>query len=126
LRIRAAIDAGRPDMMPHKSAHTLAPRIAVARLIPFGVLRDAGMLELVQRQVFRLTIDRHIAAGSETARATEIGRDIRRDVPVVELLLYHRRNIDAPHLQKRRGLARLLDPVGPEAEDLAVAVEEII
>src|SRR5439155_5803803 len=126
LRKKAAINAGRADIMPHKSADTVAPGIAVARLIPFRSFRDAGMLEFVKRQIFRLTVDRHIATRSETTRAFEVGRDIRGVVPVVELLLGHRRDVDAPHLQKRRGLARLLDRAGLEGKDLAVTVKEII
>ena len=84
------------------------------------------MLEFVERQVFRLTVDCQIAARPETARAFEVGRDIGRVVPVVELLLDHGRNVDAPHLQKRGGVAGLLDWPTVHREDLAVAVQEIL
>src|SRR5436190_4315778 len=126
FRVEPAIDAGRADIMPHEGADSVAPRIAVAGTGPFGSLRHAGMLEFVERQVFRLAIDRHIASRVDTAGAVEIGRDIRRVVPVVELLLDHRRDVDPPHLQKRRRLAGLLDRVAVHREDLAVAVQEVI
>src|SRR5439155_12883432 len=47
-------------------------------------------------------------------------------VPVVELLLDHRRNVDASHLQEWRRLAGLLDRVAVDREDLAVTVELVI
>src|SRR6266566_5506517 len=118
FRVEAAIDAGRTDVVPHEGADAVAPRIAVAGPRPFRGLRHAGMLELVERQVFRLAVDRDVAARAEAAGTLEIRRDVGGVVPVVELFLDHRRDIDSSHLQKRRGLAGLLNRIAMDRKDL--------
>lgn len=80
--------------------------------------RRPERIELVQRQVFRLGVDRHVAPRAEAARHLEIGRDVGGIVPVVELVRDHRRDVDATHLKKMarvkkwRGPLRHLDRVG--------------
>src|SRR6266852_1383892 len=67
LRIEAAVDPRRADIVSHEGADALAPRVAVAGPLPGRALGDAGVLELVERQIFRLAIDRDEAAGTEAA-----------------------------------------------------------
>src|ERR1700704_1132681 len=126
FRVEPAVDAGRADIVPHEGTDAVAPWIAVAGARPFGAFRHRGVLELVERQGFRLAVDRRIPARVDAAGALQIGRDIRRIVPVVELLLDHRRDVDPPHLQKRRRLVNLLDRVAVDRKDLAIAVEQVI
>src|SRR5215216_6535587 len=89
LRKQPAVHPGRADIVPHEGPDAVAPRVAVARLVPFRAFRHPGMLEFIKGQVFRLAVHRDVAAGAETAGHREIGRDIGGVVPVVELLLDH-------------------------------------
>src|SRR5579862_9309110 len=59
LRIEPAVDPGRADIVPHEGADAVAPRIAVAGLGPGRALGHSRVLELVERQIFRLAVDRH-------------------------------------------------------------------
>src|SRR5437899_474406 len=102
LRVKPAVDAGRALVVPHERPDAVAPGIAVARPRPNLALRHGGVLELAERQVFRLAVNRDVAAGAEAARHRQIGRDVGGVVPVVEFLFDHRRDVDAPHLQERR------------------------
>ena len=73
-----------------------------SRAIPLGRVGDAGVLEFIHRQVFRLALDREIATRADAPRHGEIARDAGGVVAVVELLFHRRGDVDAPHLQERR------------------------
>src|SRR5439155_8809360 len=57
LRIEAAVDPGRTDIVAHEGADALAPRVAVAGPLPGRALGHGRVLELVEGQVFRLAVD---------------------------------------------------------------------
>src|SRR6266568_859286 len=57
LRIEAAVDPGGAEIVAHEGADALTPRVAVAGALPGGAFRHAGVLELVERQIFRLAVD---------------------------------------------------------------------
>src|SRR3981189_3169289 len=126
FRVEPAVDAGRANIVPHEGTDAVAPWIAVAGARPFGAFRHRSVLELVERQVFGRAGDRHIPPRVDAAGALQIGRDIRRIVPVVELLLDHRRDVDPPHLQTRRRLVNVRDGVGWDGKDLGIAVEQVM
>src|SRR6266700_1969174 len=54
LRIEAAVDPGRADIVAHKGANAIAPRVAFAGPHPGRALGHAWVLELVEGQIFRL------------------------------------------------------------------------
>src|SRR6476660_7892614 len=96
FRENAAVDAGEADIVAQVGRHPPGPRVARPRLAPGLALRNLGMLELVQRQVFRLAFDGDKATSPQNPRHGQISRDVDRVVPIVELLLDRGGNIDPP------------------------------
>src|SRR5216683_6118331 len=90
------VDARRPDIVAQVRRHPPGPRITRPRLAPGLALRNLGMLELVQRQVLRLTFDNDEATSAKNPRHGQISRDVDHVVPVVELLLDRGGDVDAP------------------------------
>src|SRR3984957_12138435 len=79
----AAIDAGRADIVAHVRPDAVAPWVGVTGAGPSVALRHVRVLEFVERQVFRLRVDRHVASRAEAARHCAVGRNIGGVVPVV-------------------------------------------
>src|SRR5580704_10523688 len=63
---------GRALVEPHGSAYPTAPGVGVPCRRPFLRIRNAGVFELVHRQIFRLRLDRGEAAGADHARYFQI------------------------------------------------------
>src|SRR5262249_22915968 len=124
LWVDALVDPGRPLVMAQLRLHSSRPRVAAAGANPGLALRDPGMLELVQRQVFGLALDSDEPARAEASRHRQIAWDIDRIVPGVEFLLDRYGNIDPPHLQKRCHCHGLLDRMGVYRKDLPIGVPQ--
>src|SRR5215469_5706145 len=107
-------------------AHAGVPWIAIARARPFRRIWHVGVVEFVDRQVSRLALDREMAPRAEAARDGEIAWNIGGVVPVVELLLHRGGDVDAPHLEERRGAHRVVRRLGTRGEDLTITVDQIV
>src|ERR1700737_3951096 len=101
FRVDALVNSGRPLVVSQIRLHPPRPRIACSCPIPGLALRNPGMFELVDGQIFRLAFDGDKPAGAEAARDRQIARDISCVVPGVELLLHRCGDVDPPHLEKR-------------------------
>src|SRR5216684_1008209 len=126
VRINSRVDARRSGAMLQVRPHALRPRIAVADCAPRVGFRHLRILELVERQVFRLAFDTNVTSCADTARHGHVAGNIDRVVPGVELLLHRGRDIHAPHLQIRRHPHREFDRVRHRGIDLAIHVEQKI
>src|SRR5271167_4196536 len=67
FRVDALVNPGRPFVMPQIRLHPSRPRIARAGSAPGITLRDPGMLELVEGEVFGLALDNDKPASAEAS-----------------------------------------------------------
>ena len=77
FREDAPVDPRRAEIVAQVGRHPPGPRIARARLQPRLALRHLGVLELVQRQVFRLALDGEPVIQTSAAPAAPPERSVQ-------------------------------------------------
>src|ERR1700732_4754421 len=83
FRVDALVNSGRPLVVSQIRLHPPRPRVARSCPIPGLALRNPGMFELVDGQIFRLAFDGDKPAGPRGTRARQIARGITTVVPRV-------------------------------------------